>query len=608
MKKLITLLFFALHAPALGMVVPLMNGPLSAEDRALLDANPELQKFAADPKNWTDINGNTALHYMALSMSSRRSPERENFCEFLEKFDADINARNYAGETPLYYAQDWYVVEFLLEKGANAQVVNINNEGPLHHLLVHKLARFHEIEERGLNALPINTYDEEGYTTLHRICMIDCNWRVARMLLEKGEDPNAITKNKRKTTALHLATEYSNSKQLKGILFAHGADSTIRDGEGRTPADVAYIESATKTLVECAKNNNIGDENHGALCLLQLFGDKLKRAKQKALVAAARHGRLKFVEFLLSHGAYVHKSKYGRNLLHEVACTKYDQYNPSWITVEIVPLIALLKAHGVCINGIELEYGRTPLNVAATECGNHIRLIPLFLDQGADPNIPNFQNLIPLANLSHYGCRSIIKEEVETSAQALMRAGSRVDCPLAGSFSQALRKSFLEKLYEKSEEEIKELLNRGMLVPIQPIECMQYSCDDLKLIVCHPLPGAIQEDKKMKELRQSWFSYLCALKRLNLKCSRDIKQLLTKWIFPPAPEFINLIPTSCITDYGFIYGKALIDALTAWHLKLIEESRSSKCRSSECPLHQLPFDDMVRNSYAELFKRKKADQ
>jgi ankyrin repeat protein len=86
----------------------------------------------------------------------------------------------------------------------------------------------------------INTRDEDGWTLLYcSICYgcikTACN-KVAQKLLTMGADPNIQTKTG--WTALHRLAYHGYVEGFK-LLIKAGADSSIKDDDGRTALDVA---------------------------------------------------------------------------------------------------------------------------------------------------------------------------------------------------------------------------------------------------------------------------------------------------------------------------------------------------------------------------------
>jgi ankyrin repeat protein len=65
--------------------------------------------------------------------------------------------------------------------------------------------------------------------------------RLVELLLDAGADPNG--RNEGGFTALHSAAQNGDAATAR-VLLAHGAESSLADGQGRRPADLARGEVA----------------------------------------------------------------------------------------------------------------------------------------------------------------------------------------------------------------------------------------------------------------------------------------------------------------------------------------------------------------------------
>lgn len=86
--------------------------------------------------------------------------------------------------------------------------------------------------------------DSEGRTALHFACGYG-EVKCAEILLEAGAAVDALDKNK--NTALHYAAGYGR-KECVELLLKHGAAVTLQNLDGKTPIDVAKLNSQEAVL------------------------------------------------------------------------------------------------------------------------------------------------------------------------------------------------------------------------------------------------------------------------------------------------------------------------------------------------------------------------
>lgn len=233
------------------------------EMQALRDA------ITADPArlNARNAAGLTTLHMAVLN-------DYLPLMDWLKDRGADLNAPGQRGDTPLHLAistdhsSDRRVVLALLSMGADVNAANEYGETPLHRAAVHgrtdlvRLLLTHHADvarraRRGETALlyaarpdghpetvaallesgaDANAADASGLTALHGAAMTG-HTGVARVLIERGHaDVNRQTLAG--YTPLHVAAEAGKADVVR-VLLAHGADRTVRDRDGLTPAERA---------------------------------------------------------------------------------------------------------------------------------------------------------------------------------------------------------------------------------------------------------------------------------------------------------------------------------------------------------------------------------
>ena len=141
----------------------------------------------------------------------------------------DVSPNFFDGKdmTPLFYALEYEsnrVAKFLINKGADIDVVNKRGQIPLHLVATKNLAR--RILEKGGDP---DARDNTGMTPLHYAADYD-NPEVAELLASVSSDVNAKG-GRDNQTPLH----YAKSAETAEIILKHGGDPNARSSHGMTP-------------------------------------------------------------------------------------------------------------------------------------------------------------------------------------------------------------------------------------------------------------------------------------------------------------------------------------------------------------------------------------
>ena len=324
----------------------------SADIEACLDAG-------ADP-NHRDSNGRTPLHWAAWSQGPPRSFPLPGDGQFervigawqhvwrgrpaavavLLKADADPNARDSEGDTPLHWASmigPWWaedvpglsVYDALLQAGADPNSRNGSGRSPLH--------------------MAVAARDLDKMT----------------LLLKAGADLNV--RDQYGASPFHGAVESFTSAIISGLL-ASGADSTARDWYDRTPLHRAARENPDPDVIAMLVAS--GADPHA-----------VDRDGLTPLHYAAWHGPPEVIEALLEAGAAPNaQGKSGSTPLHLAAIDRG------------VAVIATILKAGADVDVRDAD-GDTALHVAAGE--NEGDVVLTLLQAGADPGTENGAGEMP---------------------------------------------------------------------------------------------------------------------------------------------------------------------------------------------------------------------
>lgn len=156
------------------------------------------------------------------------------------------------GWTPLYrtvICGHFEAARYLLANGADANLVNVQHETPLHQAADHNQSDLAEaLLKAGANP---NVQRRDGETPLH-LAACKGYLQVSELLLQYGADPN-ISNNDFGRTPMHYAVDFGHRK-LVALLLEHGASSLIQDKRGKRPVDLAITDEVKCALKSPARS------------------------------------------------------------------------------------------------------------------------------------------------------------------------------------------------------------------------------------------------------------------------------------------------------------------------------------------------------------------
>jgi len=201
--------------------------------------DPELFNFFVSEgvsPNQVDNKGNTALIYAA-------SGSKENLEKIVE-ISNDFNYQNKVGKSAITVAIEKGKKDnfnFLLEKGANINVVDVKGNDLLYYVFKSFNSKKKALTQYFINQLITNGFNAkkiyEGENTLAHIAIEKHSVFLLEKAIELGVDVNY--KNNINISPLHLAAMKANNNELIKLLLKNGADKKALTEFNETPYDLA---------------------------------------------------------------------------------------------------------------------------------------------------------------------------------------------------------------------------------------------------------------------------------------------------------------------------------------------------------------------------------
>ncbi|CAB0020981.1 unnamed protein product [Nesidiocoris tenuis] len=154
-------------------------------------------------------------------------------------------------------SEEYSVIKFLLEQGADLDAYDSNGDTPLHLAVRQKNPELVQTIIAFLKDGEIDMKNKEGVPAL--FLAVSSDWRAGvTLLLENGA--SVTTKSDSRETVFHIAAKLGDQEMMKELLSEKGADEVLqdKDAEGLTPLHRAIQTSSlpvVKELVNIARVN-----------------------------------------------------------------------------------------------------------------------------------------------------------------------------------------------------------------------------------------------------------------------------------------------------------------------------------------------------------------
>lgn len=164
----------------------------------------------------------------------------------LLKYKAEINFKDKSGKTPLFYANNFEMLKYLLSNGANPNILNKKGKTALHEFVAKNNYK-NVLELLDYKADP-NIIDGDHKPPILYIR----NNLVLKLLLTYGADPNIKINGQ---SILHISV-MKNDIDTTRILLNHNADVNILNNDKRTPLFYAKDNEIKKLLLDKGSNTD----------------------------------------------------------------------------------------------------------------------------------------------------------------------------------------------------------------------------------------------------------------------------------------------------------------------------------------------------------------
>ncbi|CAB0028380.1 unnamed protein product [Trichogramma brassicae] len=415
---------------------------LSVGRRGLVEL---LLRNGADP-NVADADGFTTLHRI-YELDPNFAERFFQICDDIGR-EVRVDARDKLGRTALHMARDKTVAELLLRRGADPNAANEEGSTLLHLLCRDNEDKYSDLaksllevsqeigrpalvdarDKKGRSPLHLaldgprkdrtvdwllrragadpSSLDSEGRTLLHVICGRDKGYcrddnddDLVDVFFEiVGEVglmvPAVDAQDERGNTPLHLALGRDRTKVVESLL-RRGANPNLANAEGSTPLHVICRENSNPPhgvkIVDVAQRFFDVSDDVGRPVDVDARDSKGNTPWHLVLQSSSSDIKT-MTELLLRRGPDVNlANEAGSTPLH-VICKK------NRCGAELIEMIFkdCDERHRTIRIDAQDNEGNTPLCLALIEEDYFVRMTPLLLRRGANPNLANAEGLTPL--------------------------------------------------------------------------------------------------------------------------------------------------------------------------------------------------------------------
>jgi len=384
----------------------------------------------------------------ALFMSI--SKNKIDISKYLINNGANVNLLNIYNENVLFWAvvhKNNELVELLCSKGCNINIFNNKGEHPL--FLAIKLKEYEIvkilIKYKANLEMKENIYEDTPLLAAMK------SEEIASLLIDSGANIHA--ENKIKDTPIHIATLLNNFPIVKK-LYEKGADLNKMNVQSHNPIIFAtgngYIE-IFKFLLDNNVNLDVKDVNKEPLLNICIIHNRIEMMEllikkdeslinnidydyKTPLTVAVKLNKIEFVELLLKYGANPNpKISVDYSPIHEAFINnndkiidlliKYDVNKMHLLNMYIwfdkfEEIEPLIQNNKYLINQRNTDYN-TPLMFAASQ--NKIKTVELLLKYGANPNINNYSNRSPLFEAVYHQNYDMVQLLIKNNADINIR-------------------------------------------------------------------------------------------------------------------------------------------------------------------------------------------